>query len=116
MRAFEVHVNGERLCLAGVGEDGVLTAIVDYAGRDKERLHLHVGGLLIPEEQHVKWQDRYLNVGDEVRIRIVESVKVDVPAKRFPKNPKKEIRSQKKYVRMMAKQFGWTIQTARKRT
>ena len=115
MRAFKVHVNGERLCLAGVGHDGVLTAIVDYVGRDRERLHLHVGGLLIPENQHVRWQDVHLNVGDEIRIRIIESDKVDIPTKRFPQDPKKEIRSQKKYVRTMAKKLGWTIRAGRKR-
>jgi len=84
MRAFEIYVNGERLCLAGVSDASVLTAIMDYVGRDKERLHLHVGGLLIPQEEHVRWQDRDLAVGDEIRIRIVESDKVDAPTKRYP--------------------------------
>jgi len=27
MRAFEVYLNGERLCVAGFGDNGVLTAI-----------------------------------------------------------------------------------------
>ena len=50
MRAFEIYVNGKRLCVAGVNNASVLSAIIDYVGRDdEERLHLHVGGLLIPE-------------------------------------------------------------------
>jgi hypothetical protein len=27
MRAFEVYLNGKKLCVAGIGEDGVLTTI-----------------------------------------------------------------------------------------
>ena len=115
MRAFEIYVNGERLCLAGVSSAGVVTAIIEYLGRDEEHLHLHVGGLLIPEREHVTWRDRSLSVGDDVRIKILESDKVDAPTKRSPRNPKKEIQAQKRYVRMMAKKFGWKIQIDRRR-
>ena len=115
MRAFEICVNRKRLCLAGVSDASVLTAIIDYVGRDKERLHLHVGGLLIPQEEHVRWQDRDLAVGDEIRIRIMESDKVDAPTKRFPRDPKRDIQAQKRYVRTMAKKFGWKIHSMRGR-
>jgi len=33
MRAFEVYINGERACLAGIGDDGVLTAIVSWVSK-----------------------------------------------------------------------------------
>jgi len=47
MRAFEVHLNGKRLCVAGIGEDGVLTAIItDVARKDGNDLDLTVGGLV----------------------------------------------------------------------
>jgi hypothetical protein len=115
MRAFEIYVNGERLCLAGVSSAGVFTTIIEYLGRDEEHLHLHVGGLLIPEQEHVTWQDRSLAVGDDVRIKIVESDKIDAPTTRSPRNPKKDIQAQKRYVRTMAKKFGWKIQTDRRR-
>ena len=32
MRCFEVDVNGERYCLAGVGDVGALSAFVTYVG------------------------------------------------------------------------------------
>ena len=32
MRCFEVEVNGERYCLAGVGDVGALSAFVTYVG------------------------------------------------------------------------------------
>jgi len=115
MRAFEIYVNGERLCCAGVSDASVLTAIIDYVGREKERLHLHVGGLLIPQDEHVRWQDRDLTVGDDVRVKIIEIDTVDAPTKRFPRDPKKDVRAQKQYVRTMAKKIGWKILTGRKR-
>ena len=113
MRAFEIYINGERLCLAGVSNAGIFTAIIEYLGGDEEHLHFGVGGLLIPEQEHVTWQDRSLSVGDDVRIRTLESDKVDAPTERSPRNPKHDIQAQKRYVRMMAKKFGWKIQIKR---
>jgi hypothetical protein len=115
MRAFEVYVNGERLCVAGVSAASVLTVILDYVGRDEGHSHLRVGGLLIPEQDHVYWLDRNLGIGDDIRIKVIESEAVDAPVKRYARDPKKEVRDQKRYVRTMAKQFGWKIQTGRKR-
>jgi hypothetical protein len=43
MRAFEIHLNGKRLCTAGVGDAGVLTAIVHSDPRANE-LGLSIGG------------------------------------------------------------------------
>lgn len=118
MRAFEVYVNNERLCLAGVNDQSVLTAIIDYVGKvgkkNDERLHLHVGGLVIPQEEHVRWRERELAVGDEIRVRILDSDKVDTPSERIPRDPNKDIQQQKRYVQAIAKKLGWKIQKARK--
>jgi hypothetical protein len=119
MRAFEVYLNGERLCLAGANDESVLSTIIDYVGKvgnpdNEERLHLSVGGLLIPQEEHVRWQERDLAVGDEIRVRILDSDTVDMPSRRIPRDPKKEIRNEQRYVRKMAKKLGWRIQKARK--
>ncbi len=47
MRAFRVYLNGKKLCVAGVGDDGVLSAIVDCVGRSGGTdTSLHIGGLL----------------------------------------------------------------------
>lgn len=64
MRAFEIYVNGERLCLAGISNEGVFAAITESLGGDEEHLYLDVGALLIPEQEHATWQDRSLSVGD----------------------------------------------------
>lgn len=113
MRAFEVYLNDEKLCVAGVGEYGVLTAIVDYVGNRENETSLHVGGLITPRNEHVRWRNRLLQVGDEVRIRIVDAKSIDRPTKRYRRDPVKELRSQKRYVREMAKKFGWRLTTRR---
>jgi len=108
MRAFRVSLNGKRLCLAGIGDDGVLTAIVSHAtGRGSDSLGLDVGGLISPAKEHVIWDHLRLEPGDEVRIKIVESKSIDPPKERRPDDPKENLKSQKRYVRNMAKKLGW---------
>ena len=80
-------------------------------GSVKEELTLHVGGLISPAGEHVRWLDRELKVGDEVRIRVAEDGRVDRPRSRQRRDRAKELRSQKRYVREMARKFGWRIQT-----
>jgi hypothetical protein len=109
MRTFEVFLNRKRLCVAGIDADCVLSAIVDYVSGKRGRLHLSVGGLDTLAEEHVRWQDRNLRVGDEIRIRIANRKQVDPPVKRFPRDKSKELESKKSYVRHYAKELGWEI-------
>jgi hypothetical protein len=121
MRAFQVYLNGKKLCTAGVGDDGVLSAILTWvrgarntpSQRSKlvqgEDLFIQVGGLISPVEEHVIWLQRSLRVGDDVRIAVVERAAVDRPKSRKRTDPAQELRAQKKYVRQMAKRFGWQI-------
>jgi len=116
MRAFEIHLNGRRLCLAGVGEDGVLTAIIDHvAGPKGSSLNLNVGGLVSPARKHVIWRHRRLKVGDEIIVKIAETDSVDRPRKSYPFNPEGDERKQKAYIRAMAKKFGWRVDTRPKK-
>lgn len=91
MICFEVWVNGEKVCLAGVSESDVLTCIVDGERRGLKS-NLHVGGLV--KDEHVRWtQKRHsLEVGDEVIIKIVESDKADEPILKYPRNRQREIK------------------------
>ena len=77
MIAFEVSLNGRRLCTASAGDDGVLTAIVSSVGKRKE-FELEIGGLA--DEAHLKWPSPALALGDEITIRIVETDRPDLPA------------------------------------
>jgi len=111
MRAFKVLLNGKKLCLAGVGERGVLTAIVDWVSQDRgEHLSLHVGALA--NETHLEWtRPQRLRVGDEIRVKIVETASVDKPIKIKPIDLAETLRAKKRYVRMTAKELGWKIQS-----
>jgi hypothetical protein len=123
MPVFHVYLNGKKVSTAGVGELGVLGAHVSWVrragehtlsrkpGSVEEELTLHVGGLISPSEEFVRWLDRDLKVGDEVRIRVADDTKVDRPRRRERRDHSKELRSQKRYVRQMAKKFGWKIKT-----
>ena len=118
MRAFEVYLNGKKLCLAGIGDDGVLTAIVNWVTRGgKGDLFLEVGGLISPVREHVAWiKQKPLRVGDQLQITLVEKSAVDKPTEKHRADPTEQLRSQKRYLRMMAKKFGWKIQALPKRS
>jgi hypothetical protein len=118
MRAFEVYLNDNKLCLAGIGDDGVLTAIVNWVtGHGRAESFLEVGGLDSSKNEHVKWiNHKPLRAGDEILIRAVETTLADKPRKRHRIDPAERLRSQKSYVRTMAKQLGWKIQARPKRS
>jgi hypothetical protein len=114
MRTFAVYLNGKRLCLAGIGNDGVLTAIVNWVvGRGRRDMWLSVGGLISTTDEHVRWSNAKLHVGDQIKIKIRETASADDPKTRYPRDPDKELKAQKKYVRTMARRLGWKIQTSR---
>ena len=60
-------------------------------------------------DEHLKWLEGELAVGDEIVIRILETPKSDPPKKREPTGgdrPAKEV-----MVRRIAKELGWKIST-----
>jgi hypothetical protein len=123
MRAFKISVNGKKLCVAGIGDEGVLSAIVNWVAgvRGKSRgdgdLFLHVGGLVSPTNVHVAWAtQKPLQIGDEIRIKVVETPVVDEPIEKGQRlDPARELKAKKRYVRTTAKELGWKIQARPKR-
>ena len=118
MLAFEIHLNGKKLCTAGIGEQGVLSTIINWRLGDsqdhrqiEEEIRLQVGGFVSRSEEYVDWLKEGLRRGDELTIRIVEVASADTPLKKRRENPAARLRNQKAYVRGMAKRFGWKIQT-----
>ena len=121
MIGFEISVNGKRLCTAGVGDHGVLTAILSWVRRkgehtrdkrphsSEEELTLEVGGLITPRQEHVRWQRHPVRVGDEIHLKIVQVSTVDKPRFKVRSDATRDLRAQKDYVRQMAKRFGWEI-------
>jgi len=96
MTCFEVIINGKRVCIAGIGNDGVLVSAVTFVkqnksaeetaetqeNNDKEKLDLRVGGMANREggaREQLEWLNQDLAVGDEITIRIIETSKCDEP-------------------------------------
>jgi hypothetical protein len=120
MRAFAFYLNGRRVGTAGIDGDGVLSAIITWVGRKgrttlpkrgraKEEIGVVLGGLSTETDEHIRWQQRPLRVGDDVRIKVIEAESVDKPRHRQKRNRTEELRRQKAYVRQMATRFGWKI-------
>jgi hypothetical protein len=84
MKAFEVYINGHRLCLAGVGDNGVLHAIVNWVGgaSREENIWLSIGGLDCTTDEHLRWRAPSIGVGAEILVRVVEAPVVDQPDER----------------------------------
>jgi hypothetical protein len=116
MRAFSVSLNRKKLCLAGVGERGVLSAIVNWVAGDRggAELFMHVGGLA--NEEHIDWvKQKRLQVGDEIRVKVVEAKSVDKPVRERRIHPAETLKAKKRYVRMVAKELGWKIEPRSKK-
>jgi hypothetical protein len=79
MRAFEILINEQRTCLAGVDSEGVLTAIISWTPKDPPTDRLEVGALDSLTRRHLDWGTFGLKVGDEVKIRIVDVQHADPP-------------------------------------
>src|SRR5262245_41821304 len=128
MLCFEVYRNGEKLCTAGVGDFGVLTAILTWVSHHPAKLakwaaegvpetepttlELTVGGLGRDDSdttEHLKWVESNLEVGDEIRMRVVEVLSSDPPLRRYQDDPEWVELQKKEYVRKTAQEFGWEI-------
>lgn len=117
MRAFEIYLNGKRLCVAGIGDSGVLSAIVNWVARENVGdLFMDVAGLVTPIHEHVSWiGQKRLRVGDKIQVRVIEATSVDKPKRKKPPNAAYLLRARKLYVRKMAKEFGWEIKSNAKK-
>lgn len=116
MHAFDLWLNGKKLCRAGLDGNSVTNTMIDsVVGPNGRRLHLRVGGLSTDASEFVTWRSMQLRVGDEIRLLIVEAEKADKPRTRIPRDPKQEERHEKAYVRRMAKKFGWKVVKATQR-
>jgi len=100
MIAFEVSLNGKRICTAGVHDLGVLSAILTWVrrrpahGRDRttieEELTAEAGGLhhdSAGRGEHLRWVHRALKVGDRVAVRVIDTTRLDEPAERYRSEP-----------------------------
>ena len=110
MIAFQIRLNGKKACQAGIGADGVLSTTITFAPvRGKDATRLYVGGLIMPKEEHVRWKQAVLRVGDEVRVKVIQADTVDKPSARFPRDRITEAKVEKRQLRFLARKFGWKL-------
>jgi Txe/YoeB family toxin of Txe-Axe toxin-antitoxin module len=114
MRAFEIHLNGEKLCVAGLETGTLLFSVACEENKQgRSGVGLNMTGTLLALET-VRWQHRGLRMNDEILVKIVEITKAD-KYKTMQKPPSDERKYEKAYVRRMANEFGWTIQRGPRR-
>jgi hypothetical protein len=107
MISFEVHINGKKVCTAGVGENGVLSAVVTFVKRAKDAsmperdpkppIDLKVGGLA--NRRHMRWLEPSapIDVGDEIAIRVRETDVVDEPSETYSAQDPEIARKNRRY-------------------
>ena len=94
MIAFEVSLNGKRICTAGADDLGVLSTIVSACGKlgknsvpyrpdeTSGEVHFSVSGLTSrsnpKKDVHLRWKSiAPLAIGDVVLVKVVQTEKVD---------------------------------------
>ena len=99
MLAFRVRLNGKRIATAGLDGPHVLTAMVTSVARGQEarrlwppdvrfrakELTFQLGGMISHgngANEHVDWAHLGLKSGDTVSVTIVDTARVDEPARR----------------------------------
>jgi len=110
MIAFEVSINGKKGTTAGVGDYGVLSAIVSWVKRrvdGSEEMTFEVGGLISDDRQteNLRWLCENLNIGDEVTIRIVEVPQVEPASERKARSGQDDAEAEKAYYQRLKEKF-----------
>lgn len=123
MIVFDVYRNGKRLCRAG-GEDLAVLSVILSAGpfarrpsaRTRRRsarprplaIHLDVRGL-VPlrggASHHPGWVFDWLKVGDEIRVKIVRSERVDLPTRQTSYSAAERRRDERAFYEQMKRKF-----------
>ena len=121
MIAFDVFLNRKKLARAGMGSDGVLTAMVTWVRRRSSRpngkrrqpqwerdLSFSLAGYRSTNGEvgeHFKWEDRKLKPGDVLTIKVIAAVRVDEPKRRIAQDPEFVERSQRRYYQRLKRKF-----------
>src|SRR5258708_26938754 len=102
MRAFEIYLNGKKLCVAGMQYGTVLFSVGCVENKQgRGEVGLGMTGIALDNET-VRWQQRSLRMNDRVRIKIVEAKTAD-KFEVLQKAPRDSRKYEKAYVRRMAK-------------
>ena len=116
MITLRVTHNATHVCTAGIGDLGVLTAIVTWVRRDSPTMHgfeeeltLEVGALHSPLSEHRSWLSPTIAAGDKIEIEILNDGQCDPPHKTWIMDKAERAEEEQDYVRTKAREWGWII-------
>ena len=88
MIAYEVYLNGEKICVAGGRALTAVTGSVNYFPNRPDQLGpLLTVGAMVDQKEYLQWAHQSLRAGDKVEIRVVDLEEVDAPVRRDPIPP-----------------------------
>ena len=108
-----MFLNQKRMCVAGIGADGYISAYITYHS-DKGEPWIDVMGLDNRKKLYVRWAWNELHTGDEILLKIVDRQSVNKYKKIRRLTEKSNIGLMKRHTRKMAESFGWEIRERRK--
>jgi hypothetical protein len=123
MIAFEISIDGQKKCTAGVSDLGVTSVIATWVGRVsrdpvsgqpipdrfEEELTLDAGGLAHDPDGasvHVRWLHQPLKVGQQITLAIVETQDADPPRSRVREDPTRAERQRREYYERLKREYG----------
>jgi hypothetical protein len=123
MIAFEVSIDGQHRCTAGVADLGVTSVIATWVRRTsidptsgrpipdrlEEELTLEVGGLLHDPDGaavHAKWLRQSLKPGQRITLAVVETQEADPPQSRNREDPTWAERRKREYYERLKREYG----------
>ena len=123
MIAFEISIDGQKRCTAGVSDLGVMSMIASWVrrvsrdpaseqpipGRFEEELTLDVGGLVHDLDggtTQVRWLQQPLQVGQRITLAIVETEAVDAPWARERTDPAWAEQRKREYYERLKREYG----------
>jgi hypothetical protein len=123
MIAFEIAIDGQKTCTAGVGDEGVLSVIATWVrrpardpetgemvpGQFAEELALDAGGLTHDPDGaavQVRWLRQSLKVGQQITLTVVETSDADPPRTRDRTDPADAERQKRRYYEWLKRELG----------
>jgi hypothetical protein len=123
MIAFEIAIDGQKTCTAGVSEAGVASVIASWVrrpsrdltsgepipGHFEEELTLDVGGLTHDPDGasvHVRWIQQPLRLGQQITLAMVETEEADPPRTRDREDPTWAERRKREYYERLKREYG----------
>jgi hypothetical protein len=88
MKAFRVHLNGKKLCCAGLQSNGGISVSLGYSHQEDENAQLPVISYLLVQgvdedrNEFLDWIEKDIKLNDTLEITFIETEATDVPKRK----------------------------------